>query len=60
MLAKAKLNDVLVLSQKNRQPNDNPGAQLVISVRTGNDVLVQTLKSIRTAFVIGLDRKSVV
>ena len=33
---KARITDVVVLSQKNRQPDDNPGAQLAISVLLAN------------------------
>lgn len=33
---KAKITDVVVLSQKNREPNDNPGAQLAISMLLPN------------------------
>lgn len=37
---KAKLLDVVVLSQKNRQPDDNPGAKLVVQLSLTNDALV--------------------
>jgi hypothetical protein len=36
---KAKLIDVVVLSQKNRQPDENPGAKLSIELALGNDSL---------------------
>lgn len=36
---KAKLIDIVVLSQKNRQPDENPGAKLVVEMSVGNDVL---------------------
>jgi len=36
---KAKLEDVRVLSQKNRQPDENPGVQLPLSVKLSNHVL---------------------
>ena len=37
---KAKLVDVVVLSQKNRQPDDNPGAKLTLSIDLPSDSLV--------------------
>lgn len=36
---KAKLIDVVVLSQKNRKPEDNPGAKLPIALTLPNSVL---------------------
>lgn len=36
---KAKLQDVVVLSQKNRNPDDNPGAKLSFELALGNDSL---------------------
>ena len=36
---KAKLTDVEVLSQKNRKPDDNPGAKLSFIVEMRNDAL---------------------
>jgi len=36
---KTKLNDVVVLSQKNRQPDDNPGAKLSFEMDVPNHVL---------------------
>jgi hypothetical protein len=36
---KAKLEDVRVLSQKNRQPDENPGVQLPLSVKLSNHAL---------------------
>jgi hypothetical protein len=38
-LTKAKLLDVVVLSQKNRQPDENPGAKLTISMDLASDTL---------------------
>jgi hypothetical protein len=38
-LAKAKLLDVVVLSQKNRQLDENPGAKLTLEMQAANDVL---------------------
>ncbi len=38
-LSKCKLIDVVVLSQKNRQPDENPGAKLSIELALGNDSL---------------------
>jgi hypothetical protein len=38
-LIKAKLIDLIVLSQKNRQPDDNPGAKLSLEITLGNDSL---------------------
>jgi len=38
-LTKAKLKDVVVLSQKNRQPDEAPGAKLNVEMQLGNDVL---------------------
>jgi hypothetical protein len=37
---KAKLTDVVVLSQKNRQPDENPGAKLSFDMALSNDSLV--------------------
>lgn len=45
---KAKMLDVVVLSQKNRQPDENPGAKMSIELTLGNDMLAHfdgTLKS---------------
>lgn len=36
---KGKLVDVIVLSQKNRKPEDEPGAKIVLEVSLSNDVL---------------------
>lgn len=36
---KAKLTDVIVLSQKNRQPDEDPGAKLSFEAQLGNDWL---------------------
>ena len=36
---KAKLTDVVVLSQKNRKPEDNPGAKLPMMFTLPNSVL---------------------
>jgi len=36
---KTKLQDVVVLSQKNRQPDDNPGAKLSVEMSLSNDML---------------------
>jgi len=36
---KAKLQDVVVLSQKNRQPDDNPGAKISVEMMLSNDIL---------------------
>lgn len=36
---KTKLLDVVVLSQKNRQPDDNPGAKLSVEMMMSNDIL---------------------
>lgn len=38
-LTKAKLTDVVVLSQKNRQLDENPGAKLSLELALGNDAL---------------------
>lgn len=38
-LTKAKLKDVVVLSQKNRQPDEAPGAKLNVQLQLNNDVL---------------------
>jgi hypothetical protein len=40
-LTKAKLLDVVVLSQKNRQPDENPGAKLTIELALPNHALAQ-------------------
>lgn len=45
---KAKLNDVLVLSQKNRQPDENPGAKLVLTIELPADMLVHFDGSLRS------------
>lgn len=37
---KAKLDDVRVLSQKNRQPDENPGVQLPMSMKLSNHILL--------------------
>ncbi len=36
---KTKLQDVVVLSQKNRQPDQNPGAQIRVEMSLSNDML---------------------
>ena len=38
-LTKAKITDVVVLSQKNREPDQNPGAALTFSMELSNDAL---------------------
>ena len=38
-LSKAKITDVVVLSQKNREPDDNPGAALSFSMELANHAL---------------------
>jgi len=38
-LTKARLADIVVLSQKNRQPDENPGAKLTFTAELSNDVL---------------------
>lgn len=38
-LTKAKVLEVFVLSQKNRQPDEDPGAKLTLQTLVGNDVL---------------------
>lgn len=38
---KAKLTDVVVLSQKNRQPDENPGAKLSFETSLSNHMLAQ-------------------
>jgi hypothetical protein len=38
-LTKAKITDVVVLSQKNREPDDNPGAALSFSLELSNNAL---------------------
>lgn len=40
-VTKAKLLDVVVLSQKNRQPDENPGAKLTIELSLSNHALTQ-------------------
>lgn len=40
-LTKAKLLDVVVLSQKNRQPDENPGAKLTVELSLSNHALSQ-------------------
>jgi hypothetical protein len=45
---KAKLLDVVVLSQKNRQPDDNPGVKLVVQMPLTNDMLVAFDGSLRS------------
>lgn len=37
---KARLDDVRVLSQKNRQPDENPGVQLPMSMKLSNHILL--------------------
>lgn len=39
VLTKARLADVVVLSQKNRQPDDNPGAKLSVELDLSNHTL---------------------
>lgn len=46
---KAKLADVVVLSQKNRNPDDNPGAQLAFSVLLPNTDLAMFDGGMRSA-----------
>lgn len=46
-MAKAKLTDVVVLSQKNREPNDNPGAALSFDMTVTNEVLSMFDPSLR-------------
>jgi hypothetical protein len=38
-MTKTKITDVVVLSSKNRQPGDNPGAGLKFSMPASNDAL---------------------
>jgi hypothetical protein len=38
-LTKAKITDVVVLSQKNREPDQNPGAALTFSLELSNNAL---------------------
>lgn len=38
-MTKTKIADVVVLSHKNRQPGDNPGAELKFSMSVSNDAL---------------------
>ncbi len=45
---KAKLTDVVVLSQKNREPNDNPGAQLAFSLLLPNHELTMLDGALRS------------
>jgi hypothetical protein len=40
-MTKAKLMDIVVLSQKNRQPDENPGAKLQLSMALPNHALSQ-------------------
>lgn len=40
-LTKAKLHEVVVLSQKNREPDQNPGAKLVLEIALPNHELSQ-------------------
>lgn len=47
-MTKAKLQDVVVLSRKNRQPDENPGAKLVVSWSMLPGDLVQFDGSLRT------------
>lgn len=44
---KTKLLDVVVLSQKNRQPDDNPGAKLSVEMMLSNDILAYFDGSLR-------------
>lgn len=44
---KTKLLDVVVLSQKNRQPDDNPGAKLSVEMMMSNDILAYFDGSLR-------------
>lgn len=44
---KTRLDDVRVLSQKNRQPDENPGVQLFLSMKLSNHVLVSLDPSLK-------------
>ena len=46
-LSKAKLTDVVVLSQKNREPNENPGAALSFDLTVTNEILTMFDGSLR-------------
>ena len=48
MNQKAKLLDLIVLSQKNRQPDENPGAKLILQMTLTNDVLIEFDGSLRS------------
>lgn len=45
---KTKLLDVVVLSQKNRHPDDNPGAKLSVEMMLSNDILAYFDGSLRS------------
>ena len=47
-MRKAKLIDVVVLSQKNRQPDENPGAKLTVEMDLPSDQLVMFDGSLRS------------
>lgn len=47
---KAHLNDIVVLSQKNRAPEDNPGAKLSLEMDLGADMLVHFDGGLRSLF----------
>lgn len=58
---KAKLLDVVVLSQKNRQPDENPGAKLTVEMSLPNSCLSMFdgfLKSMLFAKAAGADSSS--
>lgn len=46
--AKFKITDVVVLSQKNREPSDNPGAALQFAGTVSNDMLTMFDGSLRS------------
>ena len=55
---KAKLLDVVVLSQKNRQPDDNPGAKLTLSAELAAEYLAYFDGSLRSMlFMVAADAK---
>lgn len=47
-LTKAKITDVVVLSQKNREPDQNPGAALTFSMELSNNALSYFDGSLKT------------
>ena len=47
-MAKAKLTDVEVLSQKNREPDDNPGAKLTLEMEMASSMLALFDGSLRS------------